>query len=265
MQFLKGVGPRRAADLEHVGLVTVEDLLYRFPIRYEDRSRLQPIASLKPGQTASIAGRVLGCGLRSTRRPGFKIFEARDRRRQRLDARGLAEPAVSARRLLRGQHVVLFGPVEMRGPAGLQLTNPQYEILDDEDGETIHTGRIVPVYEKTGTVTPKMQRRLVHDALQRLPADLPDPLPEDVRLRLELPSRRAALLAAHFPPADAPIDALNRVRDAGAAAADLRGSLPLSDRRARAAPVRGGRSRSRRPCASTIAFASRRARCCRSS
>ena len=39
----------------------------------------------------------------------------------------------------------------MRGSVGLQLTNPQYEILDDEDGETIHTGRIVPVYEKTGT------------------------------------------------------------------------------------------------------------------
>ena len=76
---------------------------------------------------------------------------------------------------------MLYGAVEMRGSASLQLTNPQYEILDDEDGETIHTGRIVPVYEKTGSVTPKMQRRLVYDALQRLPADLPDPLPEDVR------------------------------------------------------------------------------------
>ena len=76
LQFLKGVGPRRAADLEHAGLVTLEDLLYRFPIRYEDRSRMQTIASLKPGQTAAVAGRVLVCGLRSTRRPGFKIFEA---------------------------------------------------------------------------------------------------------------------------------------------------------------------------------------------
>src|SRR5881397_3597690 len=76
LQFLKGVGPRRAADLEHAGLSTVEDLLYRFPLRYEDRSRLQTIASLKPGKAASIAGRVLACGLRSTRRPGFKIFEA---------------------------------------------------------------------------------------------------------------------------------------------------------------------------------------------
>ncbi len=76
LQFLKGVGPRRAADLERVGLVTLEDLLTRFPIRYEDRSRLQTITSLKPAQTASVAGRLLSCGLRSTRRPGFKIFDA---------------------------------------------------------------------------------------------------------------------------------------------------------------------------------------------
>src|SRR5450631_250283 len=76
LQYLKGVGPRRAADLERVGLRTVEDLLYRFPIRYEDRSRLQTIASLRPGQMVSVTGRVSSCGLRSTRRPGFKIFEA---------------------------------------------------------------------------------------------------------------------------------------------------------------------------------------------
>src|SRR5437763_14216358 len=54
-----------------------------------------------------------------------------------------------------------------------------------------------------------MQRRLVYDALQRLAHDLPDHLPEDVRLRLGLPSRYAALLAAHFPPEDVSIEALN--------------------------------------------------------
>jgi ATP-dependent DNA helicase RecG len=109
-----------------------------------------------------------------------------------------------------GQHVVFYGPIEARAGAGLQLTNPQYEILDEEEGETIHTGRIVPVYERTGSVTPKIQRRLVYDALQRLPDDLPDQLPEDVRLRLQLPARRAALFGAHFPPGDAAVDALNR-------------------------------------------------------
>ena len=67
----------------------------------------------------------------------------------------------------------------------------------------MHTGRIVPVYEKTGSVTPKIQRRLVHEVLAAdagRAAD--DPLPEALRLRLALPARAAALAAAHFPPAD---------------------------------------------------------------
>jgi ATP-dependent DNA helicase RecG len=209
LQYLKGVGPRRAADLARAGLVTVEDLLYRFPIRYEDRSRLQPIASLKPGRSASVAGKVLSCGLRSTRRPGFKIFEALiGDPSGALRATWLNQPFLRDV-FSRGQQVVLFGQAEMRGAGGLQLTNPQYEILDEEDAETIHTGRIVPVYEKTGAVTPKIQRRLVHDVLQRLPAELADPLPASLRLRLQLPDRAAALHATHFPPNDAPIPELN--------------------------------------------------------
>jgi ATP-dependent DNA helicase RecG len=215
LQFLKGVGPRRAADLARAGLLTVEDLLYRFPIRYEDRSRLLPIASLEPGRAAAVSGRILACGLRSTRRPGFKIFEAAvDDGTKSLRVAWLNQPFLRDV-FARGQQVVLYGPVELRGHAGLQMTNPQYEILDDDEGETIHTGRIVPVYEKTGVVTPKMQRRFVFDALQRLPLDLPDPLPEDVRLRLRLPARAAALHAAHFPPEDASIDELNRFASAG--------------------------------------------------
>src|SRR5688572_12733818 len=73
LQYLKGVGPKRAADLQRVGLVTIEDLLYRFPIRYEDRGHLKPISSLKPGQQVAIAGRIQSSRLRTTRRPGFKI------------------------------------------------------------------------------------------------------------------------------------------------------------------------------------------------
>ena len=115
LQYLKGVGPKRAADLARVGLVTVEDLLYRFPIRYEDRSRLQPVASLKPGHAASIAGRITSCGLRMTRRPGFKIFEALV-----SDSSGALRVAWLNQPFLRdvftrGQNVVLFGVVEMRG------------------------------------------------------------------------------------------------------------------------------------------------------
>jgi ATP-dependent DNA helicase RecG len=210
LQFLKGVGPRRAADLARAGLTTVEDLLYRFPIRYEDRSHLQPIAAIRPGRPALVFGRVLSAGVRTTRRPGFKVFEALVG-----DPSGALRATWFNQPFLKevftpGQHVMLFGPAELRGTAGMQLTNPQYEIVDEGEGETIHTGRIVPVYEKAGTVTAKMQRKIVHDALERLPGDLRDPLPAAILNLRGWPARSAALLAAHFPPADASAEALNR-------------------------------------------------------
>ncbi len=209
LQFLKGVGPRRAADFERAGLRTIEDLLYRFPLRYEDRSRLQSIRTLKPGQTASVSGQILSCGIRSTRRPGFQIFEAIiDDGSGSLRVVWLNQPFLRDV-FTRGQRVVLYGVVELYGSARLQLTNPQYEILDDEEGETVHTGRIVPVYEKTGAVTTRVQRTIVFHALERLPEILPESLPGDLPQRLRLPSRRAALAAAHFPPEGTSIAALN--------------------------------------------------------
>ena len=77
LQYLKGVGPRRAADLQRAGLATVEDLLYRFPTRYEDRGHFQTIASLKPGVEASVAVEVLSSGIRPKEAPavGFPLGE----------------------------------------------------------------------------------------------------------------------------------------------------------------------------------------------
>ena len=116
LQFLKGVGPRRAADLARVGLHTVEDLLFRFPLRYEDRSRMVPIASVRPGTRASVTGKIIHTALRTTRRPGFKIFEAivSDDSGSIL-INWLNQPYL--RDVFKaGQHVVLYGAAEMRGP-----------------------------------------------------------------------------------------------------------------------------------------------------
>jgi ATP-dependent DNA helicase RecG len=223
LQYLKGVGPRRAADLQRAGLSTVEDLLYRFPTRYEDRGHFQTIASLKPGVVASVAAEVLSCGIRPTRRPRFKIFEMLLR-----DQTGSLRAVWFNQPFLNDvfhphQRVILFGKLELTSH-GLQMQGPQYEVLGDEPTEdepvesgdtglsTVHTGRIVPVYEKTGQLTAKMQRALVHQALQALPAQLPDPLPAAVRRRLHLIDRRDALEQAHFPDAGASIAELNAFR-----------------------------------------------------
>jgi ATP-dependent DNA helicase RecG len=209
LQYLKGVGPRKAADFARAGLHTIEDLLYRFPLRYEDRSRLRPIASLQEGETVTISGEIVQCGLRATRRPGFRIFEALLR-----DASGSARVAWFNSSFLQDQlhardRLVLYGTLERNPYAGLQFTNPDFEIIEADDADTLHTGRIVPVYERARSITPKMQRRLVAEALLRLPADLDDPLPVDVRTRLEFPDRRVALEHVHFPPAGTPVDVLN--------------------------------------------------------
>jgi ATP-dependent DNA helicase RecG len=206
LQYLKGVGPRRASEFRRAGLETIEDLLYRFPFRYEDRAHFLPIADLKPNQTASISGEVVMTTLRPTRRPRFKIFEMLVR-----DQSGVAKAVYFNQAFMRdvfhpGQQVVLFGKAELLGTRGIQLVNPHYEILrqdgDDESAAaeaTIHTGRIVPVYEKIGSLTPNVQRVLVHQALQNLPPAVPDPVPAEILARYSFPPRRAALREVHFP------------------------------------------------------------------
>lgn len=212
LQFLKGVGPRKAADLARAGLVTVEDLLYRLPFRYEDRSHMQPIASLRPGHRAAVAGTIASAHVAATRRRGFRIFHA-----MLADAGGairctwLNQPFL-ADVLKPHLRVVVFGEVTLDS-GGVHFLNAEYEIVPagEEGGDDVgvRTGRIVPFYEKTGTVTPNMQRRLVREALDRLPPALPDLLPASLRARIGLMERRQAIEETHFPPNDAEVAALN--------------------------------------------------------
>jgi ATP-dependent DNA helicase RecG len=210
LQFLKGVGPRKAADLRRAGLVTVEDLFYRLPFRYEDRSRMQPIASLKPGVKAAVLGEIKSARLAVTRRRGFKIFNAVvGDTSGAIRCTWMNQPFL-ADILLPHLPVVIFGDVKLDS-SGLHFLNPEYELVTD-DISGVHTGRIVPFYEKTGSVTPNMQRKLVRFAIDQLPDDLPDIVPAEVRTRLQLVPRRTAIADAHFPSNDAAVDALNAFR-----------------------------------------------------
>ena len=212
LQFVKGVGPRRSQDLERAGLKTIEDLLLRFPLRYENRAGLIPIARLRPGTTATVVAEVLSCGLRPTRRPGFRLFELILK-----DDTGPVRAVFPNQAFLRdvfhaGQQIVVHGALEFRGSGGLQFTNPEYEIVrtdaQDEDGN-VHTGRIVPVYEKIGSLTPRMQRTLVHRLIGEMPPTVPDPVPASVLARHAFPDRRRAIAEVHFPEAGSDVDALN--------------------------------------------------------
>ncbi len=173
---------------------------------------MQPISSLRPGAKAAVLGEIKTANLALTRRRGFRIFHV-----VIADASGSIRctwmnQAFLADILKPHLQVVIFGDVKLDS-TGLHFMNPEFELVS-EDLSGIKTARIVPFYEKTGTVTPNMQRRIVRQALDQLPQDVFDPLPPGMRDRLGLVSRRVALEGSHFPPNDASVDALNAFRTA---------------------------------------------------
>src|SRR5213594_272645 len=214
LRDLKGFGPKKAEELEARALKTIEDLLFHLPFRYEDRSRFFPIASLAPGLRATVRGRVRTAVLRRTRARGLTIFEAVVE-----DDTGSIRVLFFNQPYLRtamppGREVILHGEATLArsGRTGLVLQGPQFETLSDADQEAIHTGRVVPIYPKLPGLSSRAIRRLMHSVLHALPAGIADPLPAAVVSERGLVPRREALALAHFPPADADLEALNGFR-----------------------------------------------------
>ncbi|HEY7511849.1 MAG TPA: ATP-dependent DNA helicase RecG [Vicinamibacteria bacterium] len=211
VQFVKGVGPQRAAALVKAGIRTVEDLLFHLPMRYEDRRAFAKIAELRPGMTACVSGTIAVAGLRRARR--ITLYEARlEDATGRIKALWFNQPFLSDV-LPRGSKVVLYGTVERDAyGGGLVLNSPQYEVVEDDDAPGVHTGRIVPVYEKLGPLSGKALRRTLAQLADSVPADLPDPLTEEVRESLGVIGRGRALREIHRPPPEADLARLEAAR-----------------------------------------------------
>jgi ATP-dependent DNA helicase RecG len=212
VQFVKGVGPQRAEALVKAGVRTVEDLLYHLPLRYEDRRHFARIADLRTGMKIAVAGTIAVAGLRRARR--MSLYEVRlEDGEGRLKALWFNQPFLKDS-LLRGRRVVLFGVVERDsyGGAGLMMSSPQWELVEDEDVPGVHTGRIVPVYEKLGPLSGKALRRILHRTAGDVPDDLADPLPADLRARLGVIGRGEALRRLHRPEPDEDVAVLNAAR-----------------------------------------------------
>jgi ATP-dependent DNA helicase RecG len=214
VQYVKGVGPSRAEALAKLGVSSVEDLLYHLPLRYEDRRTFAKVADLRPGMRVAVSGTIAVAGLRRARR--LALYEIRlEDGSGRLKALWFNQPYLKDV-LPRGARVVLFGVVDFdrQGSRQLAMLSPEYEVLDDADEETrtIHTGRLVPVYEKLGPLQGKFLRRVLVQLAEGVPDDLPDPLPAELRERLGIVGRGAALRRVHVPAADDEVASLNAAR-----------------------------------------------------
>ncbi|HRR57261.1 MAG TPA: DNA helicase RecG, partial [Acidobacteriota bacterium] len=146
VQYLKGVGPRRARVLESAGLKTAEDVLRYLPFRYEDRTEFGRVQELQPGTEVVLKLSVLEAGKYRTSRKGIEIVEVIARDDSGIVSVKFFNQPYLAGRFRRGQNMVIFGrPREDVFTAGLVFINPQFEMLGGSTDEGLHTGRIVPI------------------------------------------------------------------------------------------------------------------------
>lgn len=216
VQYVKGVGPKRAEELKAKGIETAGDLLYYAPFRYEDRSNLKPVNQLAPGETATVIATVVRVQAPRFRRRDLGMIEAvfTDGSRTPLAARWFHAQYLAGV-LQPGVRVALYGKVEFDAyQGGLIMLHPEFEILrgdeDDEDAG-LHTGRIVPVYEAAGKVSTRVFRNVLYRLTAAL-GEMEDPLPESVRRRMRLPALAEALRELHFPPQETDLRLLNAFR-----------------------------------------------------
>ncbi|MFL6415233.1 MAG: ATP-dependent DNA helicase RecG [Bryobacteraceae bacterium] len=213
LQYVKGIGPARAATLASKGLLTVSDLLYYAPFRYEDRRNVKTISQLVPGEKAAVIAIVTHTKLARfrTRAPGVFEVSLSDGTGT-LGARWFHGERY-AESLVPDTRVALFGKVEMdRAGRERIIIQPEVEILSgEEEGETLHIGRIVPVYEAAGKISTRIFRRLLHYIVQEVPFPA-DELPRSVRERASLPELGDAIRHVHFPKHDADLRLLNEFR-----------------------------------------------------
>jgi len=212
VQYVKGVGPQRAQALQKLDIATLEDLLYHLPFRYEDRRAFARIAQLRPGAKVAVSGTIAVAGLRRARR--ISLYEIRlEDGSGRLKVIWFNQPYLKDV-LPKGARVVLYGLVDVDAPGSRQLAmiSPEFELLDDEDANSLHTGRIVPIYEKLGPLGGKGLRRVLVPLAETIPDALPDPLPDEVRARLAVPGRGEALRRVHCPSEADDLASLNAAR-----------------------------------------------------
>ena len=195
IQFVKGIGPKKAKLFEKLHIRTLRDALETYTRDYEDRTRITRIADIDAEDKYAIRA-VVGTEPRVSRiRKGLTLVKcAIFDESGSLNVTYFNNPYAAS--LLRvGQEYVFYGRVQGFG-RGRSLISPQAEkVAPDAD----HPGRIVPVYPLTAGLTQRDLERVTDAALAAVPGDWPDPLPELLRAKYRLPDAADALAAIHRP------------------------------------------------------------------
>lgn len=187
-------------------------MIYNIPWRYEDRCEVKKILDVKPGETQTLIGWVKTPSIRRTSRKRLSIFEF-----FLEDSTGSLKIIWFNQPYLKeifpvNRKVVLSGPVAWSRYQKHQLLmeNPLFEILDDDQDELLHMGRIVPIYHETQGCSSRQIRIWTRLVLQNHIRSIPEILPPSLKETYNFPVLSQALENIHFPEQDEDLTALNK-------------------------------------------------------
>ncbi len=202
VQYLKGVGPRRAEEFAAHGIVTIGDLLDYAPFRYEDRTEYRSLGSLREDEWVLTQGRIRSVGGFEARRRKLSVFELLvEDDTGSIELKFFNQPYL--RNLYRqSMRLVIYGQTrrDSRAHGRLCFMNPECEVLEEEAaGHSVHSGRVVPIFRRLGSLRARSLRQIMHVAISSLPPEMADPLPPYLRRQYRLLPRAKALALIHFP------------------------------------------------------------------
>lgn len=192
---LPKVGPILTRKFERLGINTVEDLLYHVPSHYHDYSQILPIKSIRAGDTVTIHAKIVSIkNIYSRRGLKMQIGSVEDSS-GKLQVLWFNQPYL-IKVLYPGKSVSLSGKVSFFNRR-LCLTSPDFELMEEEK-ETVHTGRLVPVYPETSGLSSKWIRTLeLKVKTEKLKVN--DFLPPEILKKFNLESLKKSFEDVHFP------------------------------------------------------------------
>jgi ATP-dependent DNA helicase RecG len=199
IEKLKGVGPKAKEKLAKLSLRTVQDVLFHLPHRYQDRTRVSPIGSLRPGTEAVVVARVelADVVFRKRRSLLCRVADGTGT----LTLRFFHFSTAQKENLARGRTIRLFGEVRF-GPTGFEMVHPEYELLEDGAVPKIEES-LTPVYPSTEGVHQLTLRKLTDQALEKYLSFIAELLPAEVLTEFKFPTLAEALAYVHRPPRQA--------------------------------------------------------------
>jgi ATP-dependent DNA helicase RecG len=194
VQYIKGVGPKKAYRLKRIGLETVEDVLYYLPKDYEDKRK---ISSLSDG-VANEKGlyRLTISSRPSVARPrrGLTMLKVQARDSSKEVQIIWFNQEYLRDKLIPGREYLVYGKLR-KGSYGLQIQNPEFKPWDEKGNDQV----ITPIYGLTEGITNKDMIKIVRFALDNYLLSMEDVLPEKMSLKYGFTSRREAIYQLHFP------------------------------------------------------------------